>query len=96
VEEVLDAVDGDGAVLVGEVEDAFDAEELFALGGDEHFEPGADGLPVERLFEGHAEGADGGVVAVGVVVMAMVTVVGVDVEPGLDVGGAGGGVEACG
>jgi hypothetical protein len=67
VEDVLDAVDRDRAILAGDVEDALDAQQILAAVARQRAEPEAERLPVDRLVDGQAGRGDPLVVAVDVV-----------------------------
>ena len=67
MEDMLDAVNDDRALLADQVEDALHSQQVGAALAPQPAEPERDLLPVERRVEGEAEGADPAVVAVDVV-----------------------------
>ena len=63
---MLNAVDGDRPVAAGDVQDALDPQQIVAVERDQHLDPVGEFRPVQRRLAAQAEGADAGVVAIGV------------------------------
>src|SRR6516164_7901910 len=64
MEQMLHAVDGDGAIRAGDVQHALDAQQIGAMERDHHLDPVGEAIPVQRAAARHAEGADVVVMAV--------------------------------
>src|ERR1051325_4304843 len=58
MEDVVDAVDDERAGLAGNVQDAFDAQELVGMGRAEIAEPALEAVPVQRRLVHEAEAPD--------------------------------------
>src|SRR5262249_13332202 len=56
VDQMLDAVNGDRCRQTGDIENAFDPQDIISMCLEQKCEPDAESRPVDRTLEGHGEG----------------------------------------
>jgi hypothetical protein len=84
MEGAMHAVDDQRLTFAHDVEHALHAQQLVAPRSAHRHQPAIEAIPVQRLVEGEAEGADVGVVARAVMMVVMVMmVVRLGVQPSL-------------